>query len=139
MTSQKLTPDEAHKINQRLQRAAQEERMRKSQAEAAAWNDGRDTDRARGVGHHDVRSANVNFDQKIYWLPPHFLELRKELEENWHMTVWPRVAYYMAHKAEEFIEVMNEVTGLRLVLDTDKVDYTCEQYLKKLRQMRGAA
>lgn len=98
-----------------------------------------DTDRARGVCYHDPRNDKVNFDQKVWWAPPHFNELRKELYEQWHETLWPQVGWYMAFQAEEFVARMNEWCGLRLPVDSDKVDWTCEQYLKKLRRMRGAA
>ena len=134
-----MTPEEQHKINRRLQQAAEEGKRQQAQAEAQAWNDQRDTDKSRGVGFHDPKNAMVNFYQKIYWFPPHFLELRKELSEQWRDTLWPQVSWYMANKAEEFIERMNDHTGLRIPFDSDKVDWTCEQYLKKLRKMRGAA
>lgn len=134
-----MTPEEQHKINQRLKAAAEEGRRQKAQAEAQAWNDSRDTDKSRGVGHHDPQNDNVNFDQKIYWFPPHFLALREEIANNWTETLWPKVAWYMANQAEEFIERMNEWCSMRLPFDSAKVDWTCEQYLNKLRRMRGAA
>jgi len=135
----KSTPEEQHKIAQRLRLAAEEGQRQRAQAEAAEWNATRDTDKARGVGAHDPKNAGVNFDQKIYWFPPHFLELRKELQEQWQDTLWPRVSWYMANQAEEFIERMNDWCGMKLPFDSAKVDWTCEQFLKKLRRMRGAA
>lgn len=109
------------------------------QAEAAAWNADQDTDKQRGVGFHDPQNALVNFDQRIYWNPPHFNELRKELYEQWQDTIWPKVSWYMMYKPEEFIAVMNDECGLRVPFDSAKVDWMCEQFLKALRKKRGAA
>lgn len=98
------------------------------------------TDRARGFQTHTDR-ANVdktlNFDQEVYMFPPAYNALRKEIYENWQDTIWPMVAWRMAFRAEEFTEYMNAITGLALAVDSDCVDWTCEQYLRRLKQMRG--
>lgn len=100
------------------------------------------TDKARGLQHHanpdEIRKQD-NFDQKIYWFPPHYNLLRQELSSGAWENLWALVAYRMAYVAEEFVEYMNAATDLNLVLDSEAVDWTCEQYLLALRKMRGAA
>lgn len=98
-----------------------------------------DTDKARGYSYHNSDEVNANqqnFDQKIFWFPPHYNYLRQELFENWQ-PLWALVGFRMFARHEEFIEWMNEATNLKLVLDSQAVDWTCEQYLKRLRNMRG--
>lgn len=98
------------------------------------------TDKMRGHSTHtdaaDV-DKTLNFDQKIYMFPPHYNWLRTELVEHWQDTLWPLVAWRMAYKAEEFAEYMNAATGLAIAVDSDAVDWSCEQWLKALRKMRG--
>jgi hypothetical protein len=98
------------------------------------------TDKARGFMVHTDRdqvNKQQNFDQGIYMFPPAYNALRRELYENWQDTLWPMVAWRMAHRAEEFTEYMNAATGLALAVDSDCVDWTCEQYLIRLKKMRG--
>lgn len=98
------------------------------------------TDKARGCSNHNMEVGNkhLNFDQKIYWFPPHFNLLRQELFENWK-TLWALVGWAMAFRAEMFIEYMNDALDMGLALDSDSVDWTCEQYLIELRRRRFAA
>lgn len=98
------------------------------------------TDKARGFHTHTDREnvdKSLNFDQNLYMFPPAYNALRKELYENWQDTIWPFVSWRMAFRAEEFTEYLNAVTGLALAVDSDCVDWTCEQYLRRLKQMRG--
>lgn len=97
------------------------------------------TDKARGFQTHAApgSDAGKNFDEKIYMFPPAYNALRTELYENWQDTLWPLVAWRMAHRAEEFTSYMNAATGLSLAVDSDCVDWTCEQYLIRLKKMRG--
>lgn len=98
------------------------------------------TDKARGFHTHSDQNnvdKSLNFDEKVYMFPPAYNALRKELYENWQDTLWPLVAWRMAYRAEEFTSYMNAATGLSLAVDSDCVDWTCEQYLKRLKQMRG--
>lgn len=97
------------------------------------------TDKARGYQVHanpDEIRKQENFDQKIYLFPPMYNELRRELHDHWPQ-LWALTAWRMAYKAEEFVEYLNSATDLNLVVDSESVDWTCEQYLTKLRQMRG--
>lgn len=92
---------------------------------------------ARDSVKHDISNTNSkNFDQKIYMFPESYNALRREIYENWP-TLWALVSWRMANKAEEFIEHMNEATDLNIVFDTEKVEWICDQYLTKLRRMRG--
>lgn len=89
------------------------------------------------IGHSLVLdNKQANFDQKIYMMPESYNALRRELMENWP-NLWEMAGYYMAFQAEDFIAIMNGATGLKLQFDTQAVDWTCQQYLTKLRQMRG--
>lgn len=100
-----------------------------------------ETDKARGCSYHnhdESGQSSKNFDQKILWFPPHYNYLRQELYENWQ-PLWALVGYRMFARHEEFVEWMNEATNLKLVLDSQAVDWLCEQYLKRLRAMRGVA
>lgn len=100
-----------------------------------------DTDKARGCSYHnsdEIGTRQQNFDQFVNWYPPHYNHLRRELYENWQ-PLWALVGFRMFARHEEFVEWMNEATNLKLVLDSQAVDWTCEQYLKRLRAMRGAA
>lgn len=129
--------DEAkmRKLRLNLEKAATEQYGRRQEVCPPAQ-----TDKRRGCQMHTNRdevNKQENFDQKIMWFPPHYLHLRKELYEQWQDTLWPLVAWRMAFMAEEFCEYMNAATGLALAPDSEAVDWTCERYLKKLREMRG--
>lgn len=98
------------------------------------------TDSARGFHSHKnpgEKTGKENFDQKIYMFPPAFNALREELYNNWQDSIWPLVAWRMVNNAEEFVEVMNAVTGLKLLIDSDAVNWICDRYWHKLRKMRG--
>lgn len=100
-----------------------------------------DTDKARGLSHNSsdsVWASKKNFDQKIYWFPPHYNELRRELHDNWK-NLWALTSYRMAFMPEEFCALMNDATDLKVMFDSDAVDFMCEHWLNRLRQMRGAA
>lgn len=88
------------------------------------------------TGHSLVENKQANFDQKIYMMPESYNALRRELMQNWP-NLWAMAGYYMAFQAEDFIAIMNGATDLKLQFDTQAVDWTCQQYLTKLRQMRG--
>lgn len=104
----------------------------------ALTGDDSQTDRARGDMQHDpIANPNTkNFDQKIYLFPESYNALRRELYENWPV-LWASVQYQMAYRAEEFMEKMNHFCDLKLVLDSDKVGWICDQYLTALRKKRG--
>lgn len=101
------------------------------------------SDKALGLQHHDVSkselfnaNAKKNFDQKIYMFPESFNALRRELHDNWP-NLWALVGYRMAFRADEFVEFMNGALDVKLVLDSDNVDFICSTYLRKLKQLRG--
>lgn len=85
---------------------------------------------------HRLVGKTANFDQKIYIHPESYNHLRMELAGHWP-GLWSYVGWAMAHKAELFIERMNDATDLKLQFDTAKVDSTCLAYLNALRKMRG--
>lgn len=99
------------------------------------------TDKEKGLHHHDMdTTANTkNFDSKIYMFPESYNALRRELFENWQLDIWPYVSWSMAFAANIFVERMNEVLDLRVVLDSDKVDAICVEYLNALRAKRGVS
>lgn len=100
-----------------------------------------------------------NFDQKIFWFPDEWTELRKELETHWnpvktgeyphHLLApkvkWtdPRVGWALAFDAEMFLEFMNEQLGgvFRISMVTDDkelhIRHICGTFLKELRKKRG--
>lgn len=100
---------------------------------------GDDSNRDPKQYRHDLSVSEKvkNFDQKIYMFPESYNALRRELYENWQDTLWPKVAWRMAYKAEEFVEQMNAELNMTIVFDTEKVAWICEQYLSALRKKRG--
>lgn len=98
------------------------------------------SDKALGLHHHTTYSAaeaaKKNFDQKIYMFPESYNALRSELHQHWPI-LWAIVQYQMAYRADEFVEFMNQACDVKLVLDSDNVDFICSTYLRKLKQMRG--
>lgn len=92
-------------------------------------------DKDKGPYKHELDNKPKNFDQKLYMFPESYNALRKELVENWP-EIWKVVGWFMAHDAPSFVEIMNEATQLRIQFDTDKVSWICDQYWKKLREMR---
>lgn len=99
------------------------------------------TDKEKGLHHHDMESKaehTKNFDQKIYMFPESFNELRKELSTHWP-TLWSHVSWPMAFAANIFVEEMNKALDLTVVLDSDRVDAICTEYLQALWAKRGVA
>lgn len=97
-----------------------------------------ESDQARGHSYHQTESMwakRTNFDQKIYWFPPHYNELRRELVEHWP-ALWALSAYRMVYLPEEFSEFMNEATDLRVQFDSGAVDWMCQQWLDALIRLR---
>lgn len=101
------------------------------------------TDKEKGLHYHDLQGTDPtqwgrtkNFDQKIYLFPESYNQLRKELYENWP-TLWKLVGWPMAFAANVFVETMNEALDLRVILDSDRVDAICTEYLQALRKKRG--
>lgn len=88
------------------------------------------------VVHNIKDSHKKNFDEKIYWFPESYNQLRKEIFENWP-NLWAVVGYRMAFIAEEFVENMNAALDMNLVLDSEKVDAICTAYLEALWKLRG--
>jgi hypothetical protein len=99
-----------------------------------------------------------NFDQKIFWFPESYNELRKEMFTHWNPKVtgkhphhmlaevrWSdvRCSWAMAYDAEMFVEYMNEKLkgvykiALRTNDDELKIGYICSVFLKELRRIRG--
>lgn len=129
-----MTPEQLRDARLALEQGGSE-----STANAPAiYGSGSDGDKAKGLHHHtDYRQeGSKNFDQKIYMFPESFNALRRELHENWP-TLWALVGYRMAFRADEFVELMNHACDVKLVLDSDNVDFICATYLRKLKQMRG--
>lgn len=96
-----------------------------------------DTDKAQGYHFHNMlKDPNTkNFDQKIYMFPPAFNALREELYKNWP-TLWALVSYRMAYLPEEFAQMMNDATSLRVVFDSGAVNWMCNKWLYRLIEMR---
>lgn len=99
---------------------------------------GGESDRDDVKHRHDLSTPEhkKNFDQKIFMFPESYNQLRAEISRNWP-SLWALVAWRMAYKAEEFVEYMNDALEMRLVFDTEKVSWICEQYLKELHKRRG--
>lgn len=97
------------------------------------------TDAEKGLYQHDMESQasnSKNFDQKIYMFPESYNALRRELVTYWP-TLWKLVGWPMAFAANVFIETMNDALDLRVVLDSNKVDAICSEYLQALQKRRG--
>lgn len=85
-----------------------------------------------------------NFDQKIFWFPESYNELRKELVKFWP-ELWEqrRCQWAMAFDADIFIEFMNEkldgVYNVAIVTNDDhlRMDHICTIFLTELRKRRG--
>ena len=130
-----LTPEQLRDIRTKLETGGSDS----TALGPAIYGGESDNDRNKNLHHHTESHESRdqrNFDQKLYFFPESFNQLRIELQQNWPV-LWALVQWRMANRAEEFIEHMNQATDLKLVLDGDKVDFICTQYLKKLRQMRG--
>lgn len=104
--------------------------------------DGRDirsaspTELDQGKYKHSLDGKVKNFDEKIFMFPESYNALRKELVENWP-NLWALVGWRMAHRAEEFVEYMNDALDVAVVFDTEAVDFICSTYLSLLRKKRG--
>lgn len=97
------------------------------------------TDKEKGLHWHDMSNSNSkNFDQKIYLFPESFNALRSELCQHWPL-LWQHVQWPMAFAANLFVERMNDALGLTVVLDSDKVDAICTEYLQALWKLRGVS
>lgn len=103
------------------------------------------SDKEKGLHHHELEGTDPtmwgrtkNFDQKIYMFPESYNELRKELYEHWP-NLWQVVGWPMAFAANIFVENMNEALDLRVMLDSDKVDAICTEYLQELWKKRGVS
>ena len=83
-------------------------------------------------------TPGASFSEKIYIFPDSYNALRRELHDFWP-TLWPVAGYCMAHKSDDFVEVMNIALDLRLQYDTARVDTICKIYLDALRKLRGLA
>jgi len=136
-----MSVEEARKQNQLLEDA---DKVRK----AGLYNQtvgGRDILSAspsqldKGKYRHDYDpNSKRNFDEKIFMFPESYNALRKELHDNWP-NLWALVGWRMAHRAEEFVEYMNDALDLAVVFDTEAVDFICTTYLNALKKKRGAA
>ena len=103
---------------------------------------GSDSDRDDKLHRHDfdpARSKAKHGRDAFYFFPESFNELRKELTSGHWENLWAVVGWRMAHRAEEFVECMNEALDLAVVFDTEKVDFISRTYLNELRKRRGAA
>jgi hypothetical protein len=138
MTDKKLAIEESIRANQILEDA---DKVRK----AGLYNttvDGKDIRSAgpgqldSGIYKHSLDGKEKNFDQKIFMFPESYNQLRKELVENWP-NLWALVAWRMANRAEEFVEIMNDALDVAVVFDTEAVDFICSTYLSLLRKKRG--
>lgn len=108
----------------------------------------RRTDKEKGLSHHDTTGdqhgnwtggdKTKNFDQRVYYFPESYNQLRKELCENWP-TLWALVSWPMVFAAQVFIENMNEALDMNEVLDSERVDAVCSAYLAELQRRRFAA
>jgi len=98
------------------------------------------TDKEKGLHHHDMSgdASTKNFDQKIYMMPESFNELRKEISTHWP-NLWAQVGWPMAFAANIFVEQMNAALDMTLVLDSEKVDAICTEYLEALWKKRGVS
>lgn len=96
---------------------------------------GGESDRDSGIYRHSLDGKAKNFDQKIYMFPESYNQLRKELHDYWP-ALWAVVQWSLAHRAEEFVEIMNEALGLAVVFDTEKVDFISTTFLNRLIEMR---
>ncbi len=102
-------------------------------------------DKQLGDGFYNKESKpNDHVSQKVYYFPPSYNALRKELETWWkdffegiNPLSGTSPAYCMVFDAPQFIGYMNGFTGLSLQLDGDNVEWTCKQYLNALRKMRN--
>lgn len=100
----------------------------------------------------------ANFDEKVFWFPEEYNELRKELETHWNPVKtgkyphhyladvkWtaPQCGWAMAFDAEMFVEYMNGkldgVYNIALATNDDqqRIGYICGTFLKELRKRRG--
>ena len=108
----------------------------------------RRTDKEKGLHHHETTGdqhgnwtggdKSKNFDQKVYFFPPSYNALRKELCENWP-ELWKRVGWPMVFAAQMFVDTMNAALDMNEVLDSERVDAVCSSYLQELQRRRFAA
>lgn len=89
-----------------------------------------------GPYKHKPVDKDAPFSEKVYLFPESYNALRAELFLYWP-NLWSQVGWAMAFKAEDFVERMNDALEMKLQLDGNKVDATCQAYLNKLRQLRG--
>lgn len=99
-----------------------------------------DTDKALGYHFHDMDKGEKtkNFDQKVFMFPPAFNALRAELHNNWPV-LWQLCSYRMAYMPEEFAQIMNDATDLRVVFDSGAINWMCEKWLNALISKRMKA
>jgi len=120
-----------------------------------------------GNMQHRPVDADAHISEKAYYFPPAFLALKQELEyyhKEWFETrndnlngkVSP--AWAMMFNASDFVMVMNQYTraavdidipdateselqaaanAAYIPFDTGAVNWTCHQFLNRLRKMRG--
>jgi hypothetical protein len=89
-----------------------------------------------GISAHRPVGDNAAFTDKIYMFPESYNALRRELHDYWP-NLWSAVSWSMAHKAEEFVERMNDALETKVQFDGNKVEATCQHYLNILRALRG--
>lgn len=89
-----------------------------------------------GQSAHKLVDPKANFDQKIYMFPESYNALREELYNHWP-NLWELVSWCMAFQAEDFVAIMNGALDMKLQVDGNKVDATCQAYLDALRAKRG--
>lgn len=104
----------------------------------STWFANQRSDKEKGLHHHDMNEsgASKNFDQKVYYFPESYNQLRSELY-HYYPALWQVVGWPMAYAANIFVEQMNQALDLTVVLDSDRVDAICTEYLAALRKKRG--
>jgi hypothetical protein len=129
-----VTGDKATEFAKKLQIAADEEVAAfKPQKILTSEDDAATLEVATGAAERAK-----NFDEKIYMFPESYNALRRELHDYWPV-LFTHVGWAMANNGPQFVQQMNDLTGLKIQFDTNKVDAICKEFLSFLRTARGVS